>query len=306
VKSAMPAKLAMRKCPHLIIVSPRIELYREYSKEVFKILYEYTDLVQIVSIDEAYIDVTDCKLFSNSATLIAKDMKRKIFEKLKLTCSTGISYNKLFAKIGSNYNKPNGLKTFDPLTVRKSLKEFKLSIIPGVGKEFTKTLNAQGFTYFKDIVHLDLCSLQERFGKMGIKLYYCVRGIDDREVKNNEFRKSVSVERTFSLDIKDKTNLTYYLEEVYDRFEERIKSYDDRKIKKIFIKIKDCNFRSFSLEMLANEYSYPLFEKAFWELKKGVFESVRLVGLGVKFHDLEEGHEIQLELPIESYWQIAS
>lgn len=306
VKSAMPTFLAQKLCPSLIIINPKMDIYRSYSEQVFSILYRYTDKIQIVSVDEAYIDVTDCPLFCNSATLIAQNMKKTIKHELGLTCSAGVSYNKLFAKIGSEFNKPDGIKVFAPEHIENYLGEFKLSLIPGVGKELSKILANKSYILFKDITHVPLFTLQGLYGKMGTRLYYFVRGIDKREVDCHQVRKSLSVERTFSTDINDEKNFLFYLQEIFEKFEERLSKYPNRTIRKIFIKIKDFEFKSNSLEEISFTYSFAGFKRLFDQLKSENPKALRLIGLGVRFHDpLSEDHERQLELPIEFDLQIA-
>lgn len=298
VRSAMPALMAQKLCPHLIIVNPQMELYKEYSEKVFDILKLYTNKIQIVSIDEAYLDVTDSPLHFNSATLIAQEIKKRIYFETGLTCSAGVSYNKFLAKIGSEFNKPNGIKVFDPREDHY-LSSLKLKLIPGVGREFNKLLVKKDLIYFKDIYSYSLESLEALFGKMGRRLYYFSRGEDNRQVEQGGARKSLSVERTFSQDLSDNENLTFYLKEIYKSFESRIAKYSDRKVKKIFVKIKDQHFKASSYERLSQHYSFESFLALYKELRSSNQKKLRLLGIGVKFHDPVKDHEVQLDLPIE-------
>lgn len=284
VRSAMPTFMALQKCPDLILVSPNFSKYKEASSKVFEVFYEYTDLVEGLSLDEAYLDVTDCELFGNSATLIAKDIKRKVLERTGLTGSAGVSYNKLLAKISSDLNKPNGLFTLGPDSSPEIIKNFPVKKIWGVGEKTALKMSSLGIENFGHLQEMTKLELEERFGSFGPSLFNYSRGIDHREVKPERERKSLSVERTFFENINDGKQLEGYLEKNFEEMLARLSKYQDRQFKTIFVKIKYEDFSQTTIEepfeALTLEKFQSLFQKRFQERK----EPARLLGLGVKFH----------------------
>lgn len=201
IHSAMPSVVAARKCPHLIFVPGRFKAYKEASNQIMQIFYEYTDLVEPLSLDEAYLDVTTNKLNNPSATLIAKDIKQKIKESTELTASAGVSYNKFLAKIASDFDKPDGLFVITPKMAEKFIESLEIEKFPGIGKVTAAKMHEHDIRTGKDLKILSRFQLIHNFGKFGEYLYNMVRGIDYREVIAERIRKSIGAERTFLEDI---------------------------------------------------------------------------------------------------------
>jgi DNA polymerase-4 len=201
VHSAMATAKALRICPKLILLPVNMEKYRAASEKIHKIFRSFTDIIEPLSLDEAYLDVTDCKHFCGSATLIAKSIRDKINWQLKLTASAGVAPNKLLAKIASDWNKPNGQLVITPENIESFISSLPVKKIFGVGKVTAEKLTKLGIKTCADLQKISLHDLIKRFGNFGAQLYELCRGIDNREVKPNRIRKSLSVEETFMQDL---------------------------------------------------------------------------------------------------------
>lgn len=211
VKSAMPSKMALKRCPHLIFVKPRHSRYKEVSNQIMAIFYEFTDLVEPLSIDEAFLDVTHNKKGLPSATAIAEEIKIRVKEETGLTASAGISINKFLAKIASDYQKPDGLFVIKPKMVEEFVEKLNIEKFFGVGKVTAEKMHQIGVFHGKDLKKRSLLELTRLFGKNGAYYYNIARGIDQREVNPNRERKSVSTENTFHDDIRKRKSLKYGL-----------------------------------------------------------------------------------------------
>ncbi len=198
VRSAMSGMQAKRNCPELIFVPPRFDRYKEISHMIRAIFYDYTDLVEPLSLDEAYLDVTENKKGNPSASLIAQEIRARIYKEVGLTASAGISINKFVAKIASDYNKPNGQKTVNPEDVLDFLKVLDIRKFHGVGKVTADKMYQLGIFTGEDLKTKSLEYLEERFGKSGTYYYDLVRGIHTSTVKPNRIRKSLAAEQTFN------------------------------------------------------------------------------------------------------------
>lgn len=201
VFSAMPSVVAIRKCPRLIFVSPRFRVYREVSEQIHDIFIEYTDLVEPLSLDEAFLDVTVDKKNIRSATLIAKEIRKRIFAETRLTASAGVSYNKFLAKIASDYNKPNGMYVINPTQGEKFVETLNVSKFFGVGKVTASKMNSLGIVTGMDLKRWSELDLVNHFGKAGLAYYQFAKGMDNREVEPERERKSLGAEETFLEDI---------------------------------------------------------------------------------------------------------
>ena len=197
VRSAMPTSLALRKCPDLILLPGRMDAYKAVSIKLREIFSRYTQLIEPLSLDEAYLDVSHCTLHQGSATLIAQDICKTIYTELNLTASAGVAPIKFLAKIASDINKPNGIFVIGPNEVNHFLETMPLNKIPGIGKVTSEKLKLKGFDIAKDILESDQITLINQFGKLGNLLWKRCHGIDEREVETSRIRKSVGVERTF-------------------------------------------------------------------------------------------------------------
>ncbi|MCF7858993.1 MAG: DNA polymerase IV [Candidatus Cloacimonetes bacterium] len=241
IHSAMPSFMAYKLCPQAIFVRGRFDAYREASKLIEEIFFEYSDLVEPVSIDEAYLDVTNNKKCIASATQIAIEIRSKIFNKTKLTASAGVSYNKFLAKIASDMNKPDGLVVVTPLKAKQVLEELPIGKFHGIGKASEKKMKMLGINNGKDLKERTLKELVQHFGKVGKYYYNIVRGIDNREIVTERIRKSLGHERTFS---KDVTNIDTMVKIISELGEKISKQMQERhfKAKTLTLKIKYANF----------------------------------------------------------------
>ena len=214
VRSAMAGGLARKLCPELIFVKTRFERYREISAQIREVFYEYTDLVEPLSLDEAYLDVTQNKKGNPSASLIAKEIRAKIKDKTGLNASAGISINKFIAKVASDINKPNGQKTIGPEEVIAFLEDLDIRKFYGVGKVTAEKMYQLGIFTGKDLKTKSIEFLNEKFGKSGAYYYHVVRGIHTSQVKPDRIRKSLGAERTFSENISSEIFMIERLENI--------------------------------------------------------------------------------------------
>ncbi len=207
IRSAMPASQAYRLCPEAVFVRPRFEAYRAVSAEIRAIFQEFTESVEAISLDEAYLDVTASPLLQGSATRIAQAIKRRILESTRLTASAGVSYNKFLAKIASDRNKPDGLCLILPEQGRKIIAELPIGGFHGIGRATEAKMQALGIRCGSDLERLSLTALVQQFGKVGEHYYRIARGIDERPVIPNRPRKSWGAETTFPVDLSDKSEM---------------------------------------------------------------------------------------------------
>jgi len=241
VRSAMPSTLAIKKCPHLIFVPPRFEVYKEVSHQIMDIFLEYTDLVEPLSLDEAFLDITENYKNIPSATIIAKEIKKKIKETTGLTASAGVSFNKFLAKIASDYDKPDGLFVILPKDAENFVEQLKIEYFFGVGKVTAEKMHRLGIHTGGDLKKFSEERLANLFGKAGHIYYNNARAIDNREVTPHRIRKSIGAENTFETDLEASTRLTIELYHIARRVWERIeaKSFYGRTIT---LKIKYLDF----------------------------------------------------------------
>ncbi|KPZ54286.1 DNA polymerase IV [Pseudoalteromonas sp. P1-25] len=284
VKSAMPTSVALRKCPDLVLLRGRMDVYKLVSSQIREIFERYTDLIEPLSLDEAYLDVTNCHLFGGSATLIAQDICRSIYAELNLTASAGIAPVKYLAKVASDLNKPNGIFVIPPKNVDSFIDNMELKKIPGVGRVTNDKLLSNGFKYGKDVKASSLEYLSSRYGKLGRLLWERCSGVDDRPVVTSRERKSVGVERTFPEDISETQELERILfEKLLPELEQRASKYlNNRGISKIGIKVKFSDFhqttKEFSTEKLDRTILCELLYEAFL---RGGGKHVRLLGVHI-------------------------
>lgn len=306
VRSAMSGALAHKLCPQLIFVKTNFDRYREISQRIRKIFFEYTDLVEPLSLDEAYLDVTENKKGNPSATLIAKEIREKIKEKTGLNASAGISINKFVAKIASDYNKPNGQKTVHPEEVEAFMQGLEIRKFHGVGKVTAEKMYSLGIFTGEDLKGKSLEFLQENFGKSGPYYYHTVRGIHLSEVKPNRIRKSLGAERTFLENISSEIFMLERLEHIAEEIERRLKK---SKVagKTITLKIK---YSDFSLQTRSKTLSYYIASKELiLETAKELLyqekmkNSVRLLGISLSNLNTEDPKK-QKEEPEEVYVQM--
>lgn len=291
VRSAMPSSHAVRLCPNLILIPPDFESYRTESRAVRKIFERFTDKIEPLSLDEAYLDVSSCADFNGSATLIAYEIRKMIFNELKLTASAGIASNKFLAKIASDWNKPNGQFVVRPQDVDEFIKPLPIEKIHGVGKVTAQKMHELGLKTCEDIQRRSLAQLQDCFGRRGKELYNYSRGIDDREVENSYERKSLTVEQTYNLDIGSLEECLKEIPELYADWLLRLqKSGHQMRIKNIVVKMKFHDFKNTTHEMMIKDFpQIEDFQKLFMKAWLRREEPVRLIGLGC--HLLSENTE---------------
>ena len=283
VRSAMATAHALKLCPDLVLVPGRMNLYVEISKQIRGIFSRYTDKIEPLSLDEAYLDVSDSTQFNGSATLIAEDIRRAIFEETQLTASAGVAPCKFVAKIASDENKPNGICVISPDKLDEFVKGLPLGKIPGVGKVTVEKLHHMGLYTCGDVRNYPLDQLVKRFGKFGPVIWNRSHGIDDRELSLSRERKSVGVERTLAEDISTQQQCIEMVEHLYPKLEERlVKSRPNKRILSQGVKLKFSDFQQTTVEHRCNQ----LDKSYFFELLQEAFErkgnrGIRLVGLHV-------------------------
>lgn len=291
VRSAMSGKLAIKKCPELIFVKPRFDRYKEISGQIRKIFLEYTDLVEPLSLDEAFLDVTQNKKNVKSATLIAEEIRQKIVEITGLTASAGISINKFLAKIASDYNKPNGQKTINPDEIIPFLDSLEIKRFFGVGKKTCEKMYHLGIFTGADLRMKSVEFLEEHFGNSGLHFYQLARGISNSPVVSNRLPKSIGAERTFRenftsiIPLKEKLNDV--CEEVSIRLQKRNLSGKTITLK---MKYSDFSLQTKSLTLPYYISSYDLLLDTALELlqQTRLKTSVRLIGIQVSNLNINE------------------
>ena len=302
VRSAMSGVLARQKCPHLIFVKTDFERYKEISTKIRQIFYEYTDLVEPLSLDEAYLDVTENKKGNPSASLIAQEIRDRIYSELALRASAGISINKFIAKVASDINKPNGQKTINPEEVLLFLEELSVNKFYGVGKVTAAKMNNLGIFNGLDLKKKPLEELTKLFGKSGTYYYNIVRGIHHSTVKPNRIRKSIAAERTFSENISSEVFMLERLHKIAEELERRMIA-SETKGKTITLKIKYSDFtqqtRSKTVQNFVqkkHEIMQIVKELLYQEKFKN---SVRLLGISFSNLDTAKKEPVWVQLMLE-------
>lgn len=306
VRSAMPGRLAQQKCPHLIVVKPRFQRYKEISHQIRNIFYEYTDLVEPLSLDEAYLDVTENKKGMESANNIAREIRTRIFEETGLTASAGISVNKFLAKVASDYNKPNGQKTIHPSQVLKFMEELPIEKFYGIGKVTANKMHEMHIFKGADLKKKTLEELVQLFGKSGSYYYHVVRGVHRSEVKPHRVQKSVGVEETFWENLLDEEAVFEQLKIISEDLESRLLK-KEIKGKSLTLKIKYKDFTQYTRSTTQDTYfsgATEFFEmaKKLWQLRP-FDKPVRLLGLSLSNLNTQEKKQVsvQLKIPFEEF-----
>lgn len=284
VHSAMSTASAYRRCPGLIVLPVDMPKYKAVTQRIRQIFHEFTDKVEPLSLDEAYLDVTDSIHCHGSATWMAQAIRERIFQAENLTASAGVACNKLLAKIASEWNKPNGLYVIYPDQVDAFIKTLPIAKLYGVGKVTAQKLKDCGLQTCEDLQRFSLEKLTQRWGKLGERLYQQCRGIDEREVEPNRIRKSLSVEQTFATDIPDAESCLPLLQNVYQDLLQRLQRYAaTHPIKNQCIKIKFADFKSTTAEIVSNEPDWERYLALFQRAYARQLKPIRLLGLGVHF-----------------------
>ena len=305
IHSAMPMGQAIKKCPHLIIQPVRMSVYQEASKGIKNIFKNYTDVIQPLSLDEAFLDVTGSEHCHGSATLIAQQIRQDIWNEHQITASAGIAPNKFLAKIASDWNKPNGQFVVTPDAVDDFVKDLPVKKIYGVGKVTAKKMHDMGIDSCTDLQQLNQKQLQQRFGVFGRTLYNLCRGIDDRPVRTHSERKSVSVEDTFLHDLPDLSACMEEVQRLYDmlltrheramtRQKEHNLSGQNIEIKALYAKLRFHNFQTTTAQQIHPNLDLKVYQhliKTAWQRQA---KPVRLLGLGVQYQKAADIEQIDL------------
>lgn len=307
VHSAMPAAKAAKLCPHAIFVKPRFDVYKEVSEQIREIFFEYTDLVEPLSLDEAYLDVTENHKSIPSATFIAYRIKKQIQEKTELTASAGVSFNKFLAKIASDLDKPDGLSVITPDKAEEFIEQLSIGKFFGVGKATQQKMESFGIRTGADLKTWGEVDLVKQFGKSGHHYYRIVRGIDNRRVKPNRTRKSIGKERTFSEDISDLEWIRDFLTDLSEKVSQSMKKLNAAG-KTITLKVRYENFETVTRSYTLHHYTDKAGELAevairlLNETEAGARE-VRLLGISVSSLNLRKGGVMgeQLEIPFDKF-----
>lgn len=302
VRSAISGVLAKKNCPELIFVKPRFDRYKEISRKIQKIFLEYTDLVEPLSLDEAYLDVTINKKGNPSASLLAQEIRQRIFNEVGLTASAGISVNKFVAKIASDYNKPNGQKTVNPDEVVSFLEELPIRKFYGVGKVTTEKMYQLGIFSGLELKSKSLEFLEKHFGKAGSFYYNVVRGIHNSEVKSDRITKSVAAEHTFDVNLSSEIFMIEKLDVIAVALEKRLKKHHVAG-KTITLKIK---YSDFTQQTRSKTLPYFISDKALiLEIVKELLyqermkDSVRLLGISLSNLNTEQKKFVVVQLKFD-------
>lgn len=299
-RSAMPTFRALELCPQLIVMRPRFEVYSADSRRIREIFGRFTGLIEPLSLDEAFLDVSHLQSQGKS---VAWEIRGQIREELDLTASAGIAPNKLLAKIASDWKKPDGQFEVTHGSMDAFMQKLPVKRLYGVGRKMEERLTAIGVTTCGHLQELDKVDLASRFGRWGVELYDLCRGLDDRPVRTNRIRKSVSSESTFRENIDDLADLMDPMQKLRSRVEETVRGrYRDRVVKSLVVKLKFSDFNSTTVErapegrlesseILDPDIFRQLLEQG-WDRRKG--RSVRLLGVGVRFADPDDPKQLDL------------
>ena len=305
VHSALPSVTALRRCPKLIFVRGNMEKYKTISVQIRKIFEEFTDLVEPLSLDEAYLDVTENKKNNPSATILANEIRKRIFEETQLTASAGVSYNKFLAKVASDYNKPNGIFVITPDEATEFINKLKIESFFGIGKVTAEKMHKMGIFFGADLKKLSEHRLTQTFGKAGTYYYQIVRGNDNRTVNPYRERKSVGGENTFSNDLmlldEQKEALLPIIKKVYERIKRA-----DKYGRTLTLKVKYSDFTQItrSKTLLTPITKFDTLIENSIELLTQVHttdKTVRLLGVSVSNFLTEEQEAIQLKINWDNY-----
>lgn len=296
IHSAMPTARALRLCPHLTLLPGNFDKYREVSRQIQAIFHELTPLVEPLSLDEAFLDVSAVERFSGSATWMARWLKQECLARTGITLSVGVAPNKFLAKIASDWEKPDGLTVITPERLEAFLAALPVKKLHGVGPATGARLAAMGITTCAALREVPLERLLEAFGKFGKRLYELARGIDERPVRLERERKSISVETTFARDLPDLASCREALAPLCERLEERLARHGHPPLAGLVVKVRFDDFGLTTLEsrgLTPSPASYQgLLEQA-WERRR---RPVRLLGVGARLLPEAERRQLVLSL----------
>jgi DNA polymerase-4 len=286
VRSAMATAQALQRCPDLIVLPTAMEKYRAASKQILAIYRDYTEAVEPLSLDEAYLDVSAATQHNGSATLIAQEIRARIAQTVGITASAGVAPNKFLAKIASDWNKPDGLFVIRPKEIDAFVALLPVEKLHGVGKVTAAKLKRLGAHHCADLRAWSKTDLQRHFGKFGERLFDLCRGIDRREVCATRERKSISVEETFVRDLPDLAACAHQLSDLIVSLVARVqRAQAERNINKLFIKIRFADFRQTTVECVGTEIDSALFQTLLETGFQRGQQAVRLLGAGVRLSE---------------------
>ena len=300
VHSAMPMSIALRKCPQLIVVPHRFDVYKEVSDRIRSIFHEYTDLVEPLSLDEAFLDVTEVKKGPPSASLIAMEIKKEIRKQTSLTASAGVSYNKFLAKIASDMDKPDGFYLIKPEDAESFLEDLDVGLFFGVGEKTKQKMHRMNIFKGSDLKSLSQSDLVKHFGKAGSYFYNAVRGIDERPVVSHREPKSVSAERTFETDLTDLLEVKDKLTDIVDIMWGRCNA-KEKTGRTLTLKLRFADFSTITRSTTSHmAYTKTAIESAMLELlpvQDIQEQGIRLLGVGISnFRDEKQLVTKQLKI----------
>ncbi|MFC0669495.1 DNA polymerase IV [Azotobacter chroococcum] len=298
VRSAMPARQALKLCPELLIVRPRFEAYKAASREIQRILRDYTEFVEPLSLDEAYLDVSASPHFSGSATRIAQDIRRRVWHELRITVSAGVAPNKFLAKIASDWRKPDGLFVISPAEVEAFVAELPVNRLHGVGKVTAERLGRLGIRTCKELRQWSRLALVREFGSFGERLGQLAWGIDERPVEVDSRRQSLSVEHTYARDLPDLAACLERLPPLLEELDGRLARLDDSyRPDKPFVKVKFHDFTQTTLEQAGAGRDLDGYRRLLGAAFARGARPVRLLGIGVRLLDRRGGEQLELFTP---------
>jgi len=290
VRSAMASATAVKRCPQLILIPGRMSAYREASKQMQAIFADYTALIEPLSLDEAFLDVSGSARCRGSATLIASEIRRRIADEIGITVSAGIAPNKFIAKVASDWNKPNGQHTVTPGQVDEFLESLPVRRIWGVGAVTAERLEQQGFHTCGDVRRCDIYRFVQQFGQFGEHIHRLARGIDERAVRAEWRRKSISVEHTYEQDLPDLDSCRQKLPALLEALQPRLQKLDaDYRVQHCFLKMKFYDFNQTTVERQQTIPSYTDYAMLCDEAWQRGKVPVRLLGIGARLVDLTDG-----------------
>ena len=293
--SAMASAHAKRLCPQLVIVPPNFDCYRKAADQLRAIFHRYTDLVEPLSLDEAFLDVSQSEMCCGSATLMAKAIRQAVEKELGITISAGVSCNKFLAKVASDWQKPNGLTVVEPQQIDEFVRQLPVKRIFGVGKVTAQRLHQLGIKTCGQLQQFDKVELTQHFGSMGLRMYDLCRGEDNRAVQSEWRRKSLSVEHTYPLDLRDLNRCLAEIPALFQQLHTRIRRLDKAyRIIKGFVKVKFDNFSTTTLERMGSQALLDDYRVLCADAFERGKRPVRLLGLGVRLLDEEIRNQQQL------------
>ena len=298
IHSAMASATARKLCPDLIIIRPDIEKYRRASQQMHVIFHLYTDIIEPLSLDEAFLDVTESDRCGGSATRIASDIRERIAKQVGITVSAGIAPNKFLAKIASDWNKPNGQFVVAPHQVDEFVSQLPVKKLFGVGKVTAARLHAMNITTCSDLREVSANDLDKYFGSFGQRLFDLSRGIDHRPVQPSRIRKSISVEVTYPSDLPDLDACLDKLPALQDKLRTRMgKVAENYQVSKQIVKIKFLDFVSTTVETISDSTELDIYEKLLHQGFERGKRPVRLLGIGAKLTPRKEAQQESNALP---------